>query len=138
MKTQEIRKLPYGDALYNRWIHLKGLPHESAWSQFPAFYNWAVDAGFTGGCRLQRVDPTLPFGPQNCVLIEKERQPTAALLAAAADWDLAVDQFKQRLKHAEAYNPAALCRLVDNMPALMKKAAPGTGTSESGSAKHTC
>ena len=54
----------------------------------------------------------------------------------AEQWDDTVADFLRRLAWAEANDPAAIARLLRNGVAAAKKAAPGTGTSESGKANN--
>lgn len=122
----ETQERPYEDALYNWWLRVAELPHESAWEKFDAFYVWAMEAGFAPYRKLKKIDPKLPFGPQNCKFVEKKIPPKAVLRESAESWDQTVALFKERLAYAEANNPAAIQRLVDNMQALTRKTAPRT------------
>lgn len=54
------------------------------------------------------------------------------MIEAAKEWDLAMSAFRERLHRASRYNPEAIQRMLDNKPWAAKKAAPGTGTPESG------
>ena len=39
---------------------------------FANFYNWAINNGYVDGMNLLRKDPTLPYSPKNCILVDSK------------------------------------------------------------------
>ena len=136
MRSIDIRKLPGGDALYQRWIEMRRKPCDDAWDKFPAFYAWIQEQGYNAGDRVPQIkllDASKPYCPANCTFaIPISKPPRADMIEAAKEWDLAMSAFRERLHRASRYNPEAIQRMLDNKPWAAKKAAPGTGTPESG------
>lgn len=66
MRSIDIRKLPGGDALYQRWIEMRRKPCDDAWDKFPAFYAWIQEQGYNAGDRVpknQALDASKPLLP---------------------------------------------------------------------------
>lgn len=141
MRSIDIRKLPGGDALYQRWVEMRHKPCDDAWAKFPAFYAWIQEQGYDAGDRVPKIkllDASKPYGPANCTFaIHISKPPRADMIEAAKEWDLAMSAFRERLRRASRYNPEAIQRMLDNKPWAAKKAAPGTGTPESGTKQIT-
>ena len=67
-----------------RWYTLLGRSDVvPPWRNFDAFYAWAKPLFRHGHC-LARIDPALPFGPDNCRFVERGEITTRTLNAAAA------------------------------------------------------
>lgn len=137
MRSTDIRKLPGGDALYQRWIDMRRNPCDDAWARFPAFYAWVKAQGYSTGDRvprIKRMDPDKPYGPANCTFAAapEHKAPRADIVEAAKEWNLTVSIFRERLRWASRYNPGAIQRMLDNKPWEVKKAAPEAATSGSG------
>lgn len=136
MRSTDIRKLPGGDALYQRWIEMRRKPCDDAWARFPAFYAWIQEQGYGTGDHIPKIkllDASKPYGPTNCIFAVPERKIRRVdIVEAAKEWDLAVSAFRERLRIASRYNPGAIQRLLDNKPWAAKKAAPEAATSEGG------
>ena len=136
MRSTDIRKLPGGDALYQRWVNMRRKPCDDAWARFPAFYAWIRAQGYGAGDHIPKIkllDASKPYGPANCTFAAPERKtPKPGDVEAAKEWDLAVSAFRERLRIASRYNPGAIQRMLDNKPWAAKKAAPGSTSPESG------
>ena len=63
MRSIDIRKLPGGDALYQRWIEMRRKPCDDAWDKFPAFYAWIQEQGYNAGDRAQKSSCWMPASP---------------------------------------------------------------------------
>ena len=61
-----LRKTEHGKNLYNAWQRIRRLPHCNEWDTFPAFYEWAMQSGYTLGAWLRIIDRTDPYSPDNC------------------------------------------------------------------------
>lgn len=136
-----FKELPHGQRLRAKWCKIQREPRTRAWRDFEPFYDWAVSHGYGQGERIKRIDRDKPWGPSNCQIVRAQltAQHTAQDTDGRAEsWDRAMADFRRRLAWAEANDPAAIDRLLSNGVPIEKKAAPGTGTSGSGSAKHTC
>jgi hypothetical protein len=67
-----------------RWYTLLGRSDVvPAWRDFDTFFAWAKPRFLHGHC-LARIDPELPFGPDNCRFVERGEITTRSLNAAAA------------------------------------------------------
>jgi hypothetical protein len=56
-----------GKRLYNYWRRIRqNASVDPAWNSYPAFYTWAMSAGYILGDLLIRGDEALPYGPENC------------------------------------------------------------------------
>lgn len=60
-----LRKTEHGARLYKVWQRMRMFPHDPAWDAFPAFYAWAMSAGYNIGARLYRSSDSQPHGPEN-------------------------------------------------------------------------
>ena len=72
---REMRETEHGSRLYQVWRRLRSHPYAEEWGCFPPFYSWAINSGYTIGARLQRVDDSLPYGPDNCEWYVTEEIP---------------------------------------------------------------
>lgn len=61
-----IRKTEHGASLYQTWRKLRRSPHCEEWSYFPAFYNWAMQNGYTKGAWLRLIESDKPYSADNC------------------------------------------------------------------------
>lgn len=132
----KIKELPHGTSLRTKWRKIRQDPHVPAWDRFEPFYEWAISQHYGPGLGITRSNLDVPWGPGNCLVIPVQ-VPSAENYSRAEQWDLAVADFRRRLAWAEVHNPAAIARLLRNGVPAAKKAAPGTGTSESGAGQIT-
>ena len=65
----EIRHSPSGERLYEYWKRVRLYHHAPVFDLFMDFYQWAMDNGYSDDLKLRRRDPSLPYGPDNCVWI---------------------------------------------------------------------
>lgn len=92
-----IRKSDHGSRLYNMWKHLRRYPYCEEWDRFPAFYNWAMQNGFIIGTRLQRIDDSQPYGPDNCewYVPRKMTDDPAVSQKWADEWNKTVNRIRK-------------------------------------------
>lgn len=134
------KELPYGEQLRKRWCKLVKEPHTRTWNDFAQFYDWAIANGYGPNRQVRRIDKSKPWRPGNCKVAEMLSDPQSDSFDTL--WDATVAAFRRRLAWADANYPAAITRLLNSVPAAIaplerKKAAPGTGTPESGAKKIT-
>ena len=58
--------------LYKIWLNKRynyKNQFEPEWDNYDNFENWAYANGYEENARLKRIDPTKPFGPDNCQLL---------------------------------------------------------------------
>lgn len=126
----QIKEMQSGRHLRAKWCSIQRRPCAKAWRDFDTFYRWAMAHGYQDDRWIKRVDPSKPWGPHNCEIIQVSTITEDD--GFSARWDATVADFRRRLAWAEANDPAAIARLLRNGVAAAKKAAPGTGTPESG------
>ena len=61
-----LRKTEHGSKLYEAWKKLRRSPHCEEWNYYPAFYNWAIQNGYTLGVWLVLIDKSGEYCPENC------------------------------------------------------------------------
>lgn len=131
----QIKEMQNGRHLRAKWCSIQRRPCAKSWRDFDTFYRWAMDHGYQDDRWIKRIDPSKPWGPRNCKIIQVSTVTEDD--GFAAQWDDTVADFRRRLARADANDPAAIARLLRNGVAAAKKAAPGTGTSESGAGQIT-
>lgn len=131
----QFKEMQNGRHLRAKWCSMQRRGScAKSWRDFDTFCRWATAHGYGDDCWLKRIDPSKPWGPGNCVIIQVS--PATKDDGFAARWDATVADFRRRLAWADANDPTAITRLLRNGVAVAKKAAPGTGTSESGKANN--
>ena len=130
----QIKEMDSGRHLRAKWCSIQRRGSCSkVWRNFDTFYQWAMAHGYQDDRWIKRVDPSKPWGPHNCKIIQVST--TTEDDGFSARWNATVADFRRRLAWADANDPAAITRLLCNGMAAAKKAAPGTGTPESGARK---
>lgn len=67
-----------GKRLYQCWRQMrKKKDHAEEFDDYQKFYAWAMQAGYTIGCRLDRVDRSKPYSSDNCIWKRHEEKKTA-------------------------------------------------------------
>lgn len=59
----------FTNKLYKIWLNKRHNYKDqfvTEWDDYDVFENWAYDNGYEQGARLKRINPKLPFGPDNC------------------------------------------------------------------------
>ncbi len=127
----QIKEMDSGRHLRAKWCSIQRRGSCSkVWCDFDTFYRWAMGHGYQDDRWIKRIDPSKPWGPRNCKIIQASTVTEDD--GFAARWDATVADFRQRLAWAEANDPAAIARLLRNGVAAAKKAAPEAATSGSG------
>ena len=126
----QIKEMQSGRHLRAKWCSIQRRPCAKAWRDFDTFYRWAMAHGYQDDRWIKRVDPSKPWGPHNCKIIQVSTITEDD--GFSARWNATVADFRRRLAWADANDPTAITRLLRNGVAVAKKAAPGTGTPESG------
>ena len=126
----QIKEMQSGRHLRAKWCSIQRRPCAKAWRDFDTFYRWAMAHGYQDDRWIKRVDPSKPWGPHNCKIIQVSTITEDD--GFSARWDATVADFRRRLAWAEANDPAAIARLLRNGVAAAKKAAPEAATSGSG------
>lgn len=90
----KMRETEHGKHLYSFWRKVNHSPHCEEWGWFPAFYDWATKNGYEIGMRLQLIDDSQPYSPDNCEWCFPiyERSPTATW---ADDWNKAANRIRK-------------------------------------------
>lgn len=89
-----LRKTAIGRHLYYYWKTLRKSPHTPEWDFYVDFYTWAMSSGYTSGAKLQLIDATLPYSPDNCVWnVKVEEEPVDEGRIAA--WNKAVNRIRK-------------------------------------------
>ena len=130
----QIKEIQNGRHLRPKWLSIQRGSCTKSWRDFDTFCQWAIAHGCGDDRRLKRVDLSKPWGPHNCKIIQVST--TTEDDGFSARWNATVADFRRRLAWADANDPTAITRLLRNGVAVAKKAAPGTGTSESGKANN--
>lgn len=68
-KSCGCTKTIHGDAsstLYFAYNHMRDSGVVPEWADYASFKPWAMERGYVKGARFRRIDPTQPFGPENC------------------------------------------------------------------------
>lgn len=76
------------------WYGAKGIAVALEWSDWSEFKRWAYASGYEDGLELDRVDPDLGYGPDNCRWITKRENVKRSRRALDPDIDVQL--------HAEA------------------------------------
>ncbi|MFR1753814.1 MAG: hypothetical protein ACLSV7_03775 [Oscillospiraceae bacterium] len=127
----QIKEMQNGRHLRAKWCSIQRRGScAKAWRDFDAFYRWAMAHGYQDDRWIKRIDPSKPWGPHNCKVIQVSTVTEDD--GFAEQWDDTVADFLRRLAWAEANDPAAIARLLRNGVAAAKKAAPEAATSGSG------
>lgn len=131
----QIKEMDSGRHLRAKWCSIQRRGSCSkVWRNFDTFYQWAMAHGYQDDRWIKRIDASKPWGPHNCKIIQVST--TTEDDGFSARWNATVADFRRRLAWADANDPTAITRLLRNGVAVAKKAAPGTGTSESGKANN--
>lgn len=96
----EMRTSDNCSPLYNAWRSMKKHPHCESWESYAMFYNWAVYNGYTPGARLQPIDVSQQYGPDNCVWCgtdDADRVLTPEEQKRADEWNTVVNRIRKRL-----------------------------------------
>lgn len=98
-----------GKALRSIWRRIKDdIDSNGPFSEYPAFYEWAIDNYYWLGSRLHRYDKTQAYSPDNCFFTpdgEGTRGLTKDQCARANRWNRTVNVFRKAcgLKLFEVY-----------------------------------
>ncbi len=125
-----FKGLPYDQHLRNKWRSIQRAPCAKSWRDYDAFCRWATAHGYGDDRWLKRIDPSKPWGPHNCKIIQASTITKDD--GFAARWDATVADFRQRLEWAGTNDPAAIDRLLSSGLMAAKKSAPGSTSPESG------
>lgn len=63
----ELRTSEHGARLYQAWKRVRRGDHCAEWKDFPAFYSWAMQNGYSIGAWLRLIDESVGYCPSNCV-----------------------------------------------------------------------
>ena len=67
----EMRTSYHGRRLYHYWKKIKGETNSKEFMEYPGFFKWAMQNGYTIGAKLFRYDDE-PFSPTNCYWVSKD------------------------------------------------------------------
>lgn len=88
----ELRKSVIGSKLYSAWKRVNHACHYEPWGFFPNFYQWSLENGYEIGMRLQVIDVSKPYGPNNCEWAETE---TNVPMYWVNEWNRTVNRIRK-------------------------------------------
>lgn len=65
-KLKETHEWQY---LYTKWRWVCRRPHSEAFNDFRSFYDWSMANGFQIGTKLELLDDSKPYSPENCLWV---------------------------------------------------------------------
>ena len=68
----ELREVEVGQRLYAFWKRIRRLGCSPEFSNYPDFYNWAIEDGYIVGDKLLRLNADKPYSPDNCMWTPKK------------------------------------------------------------------
>lgn len=93
----EMRESEHGARLYQAWRRMRKHPHVEEWNCYPPFYLWAIKNGYVIGARLQQLNASAPYGPDNCSWYAKEFEDDCEPIPEswADDWNKTVNRIRK-------------------------------------------
>lgn len=67
----KMRKTEIGSRLYTYWKKARYDTDSEEFVNFPGFYKWATQNGYTLGAKLFRYDTDEPYNPDNCFWVAR-------------------------------------------------------------------
>ena len=68
----QLRKTEHGRRIYAYWRRIRMDEFSPEFEEFPGFYHWAMENGYTVGARLLKYDLDEPYTPDNCFWLARE------------------------------------------------------------------
>lgn len=84
------------DSLRDVWKAIGSSPYGCTFRSFRHFCDWALNLEYTTACRIARLDQTLPYSPNNCI-IAKSGMSAAWVAQYIKRWDKAVGVLRAKL-----------------------------------------
>lgn len=63
---KDVKETPEWKALYSKWRQIKKCSHSKEFSRCQDFYDWAMANGFEIVAKLELLDDSKPYSPDNC------------------------------------------------------------------------
>ena len=94
-KRSEIMKTEEGKVVYYKWRRARQGGCCPEWEDFYAFYEWAIESGFSAGLALIRKDRTVPFSPENCEWVDyREKEKRYLAEEWIKEWNKTVNRIR--------------------------------------------
>jgi hypothetical protein len=90
-----VRKTEHGAKLYGAWRRVREHQHCKEWDYFPAFYEWAMENGYTTGARLRMINTNGMHCPENSEWYIHKNNPDRIDTACAESWNKTVNRIRK-------------------------------------------
>ena len=100
----------HGRRLYPAWKRIKGKTDAPEFKEYPGFYKWAMENGYTIGAMLYRRNPDGPYSSENCFWVSRSTK-TAEEKRVSRDeeweklWDDTVNRIRRHYGMDPIYSP---------------------------------